>query len=181
VTVAGGAAPTAGASGGDQVAAATEFKSDWPAGKEGWTVQLQVISKDGADVSQVNDAKSAASDKGAADVGALDSDDFGSLDSGNYVVYSGRFDSKEQAQKAIGKLKKDFPKAKVIQVGNAAPKVDSAKAKADEQAVQNLQNLSGSDYAKQSQKLPKEVATPGAPPPKDNKQGGGGSGFDTIN
>jgi hypothetical protein len=180
VTVAGGA-PAAGAASGDQVAAATDFTSDWPAGEEGWTVQLHVIAKDGADVAKVEDAKNAASDKGAGDVGALDSDEFPSLDGGNYVIYSGRLDSKAKAQKALGKLKKDFPKAKVIQVGAGESKVDPAKAKADQQAVQNLQNLSGSDYAKQSQKLPKEVATPGAPPPKDNKEGGGGSGFDTIN
>jgi hypothetical protein len=182
VTVAGGA-PAAGATGGDQVAAATAFTSDWPAGEEGWTVQLQVIAKDGADASQVEDAKNAASDKGAGDVGALDSDQFASLDGGNYVVYSGHYGSKGEAQKALGKLKQDFPDARVVKVGSgggAAPNVDSAKAKADQQAVQNLQNLSGSDYAKQSQKLPKEVATPGAPPPKDDKEGGGGSGFDTI-
>jgi hypothetical protein len=181
VTVAGGAPAAAG--NGDQVAASTEFTSDWPAGEEGWTVQLQVIAKDGADVAKVEDAKNAAGDKGAADVGALDSDEFASLDGGNYVIYSGRFDSKAKAQKALGKLKKDFPDAKVVKVGSggATPKIDSAKVKADQRAVQNLQNLTGSDYAKQSQKLPKEVATPGAPPPKDNKEGGGGSGFDTIN
>jgi hypothetical protein len=160
-------------------ASATTVKSDWPAGKEGWTVQLQELPKD--DASTVAAAKTAAKDKGAPDVGLLDTDQFESLPPGNYVVYSGQFDSKAKASSALSKLKKDFPKAKLLHVAASAPTVNSAKSKADQQAVQQLENLSGSDYAKQSRKLPDTLAIPGKPPPKDNKEGGGGSGFETIN
>ena len=68
----------------------------------------------------------------------------------------------------------------VVHVGGSAPAIAGAKAAEDKQAVKNLENLSGSDYAKQSRKLPDTLALPGKPPPKDNKQGGGGSGFETI-
>ena len=172
----GGAAPAAAADA--QQASNTTVKSDWPSGKEGWTVQLQELPKD--DASKVAAAKADAKDKGAPDVGLLDTDQFESLPPGNYIVYSGQFDSKDKASAALAKLKKDFPKAKVLHVGGSAPAIDSAKAKQDKQAVQSLENLSGSDYAKQSRKLPDTLALPGKPPPKDNKEGGGGSGFETI-
>ena len=169
-------APGAGST---KQASNTTVKSDWPSGKEGWTVQLQELPKD--DASKVAAAKKDAQDKGAPDVGLLDTDEFGSLPPGNYVVYSGQFDSKAKATAALGKLKKDFPKAKVLHVGGSAPAITGAKAEQDKAAVQNLENLSGSDYAKQSRKLPDTLALPGKPPPKDNKEGGGGSGFETIN
>ena len=47
-----------------------------------------------ADVEQ---AKGDASDKGANDVGALDSDNYGSLPGGKYVIYSGVFASQADA------------------------------------------------------------------------------------
>ena len=173
----GGAAPTA--AGTSKQASNTTVKSDWPSGKEGWTVELQELPKD--DASKVAAAKQDATDKGAPDVGLLDTDQFESLPPGNFIVYSGRFDSKAKATAALDKLKKDFPKAKVLHVGGSAPAINSAKAKADKQAVEQLQNLSGSDYAKQARKLPDTLALPGKPPPKDNKEGGGGTGFQTIN
>jgi len=46
--------------------------------------------------------------------------------------------------------------------------------------VKNLDNSSGSDYQKKSQKLPKQVDTGGKPPPKDKKPAGGGTDFQTI-
>jgi hypothetical protein len=174
-----GAGTGAATSGTAQQASSTTVKGDWPAGKEGWTVQLQELPKD--DPSKISAAKQDAKDKGAPDVGLIDTDSFESLPPGNYIVYSGQFDSKDKATAALSKLKKDFPKAKVIHVGVSAPAIGGAKAQADKQAVQNLDNLSGSDYAKQSRKLPDTLALPGKPPPKDNKQGGGGTGFETIN
>jgi hypothetical protein len=179
VTVGGGAGTAAGASGGS---AGASFSSDWPAGQSGWTVQLQALPKPSNDAAKVQAAKAAAKGKGAPDVGALDSDDFGSLTPGQYVVYSGRFKTKAQATKALGKLRGHFPQAKVVHVaaGGAGPTINSAKAKRDKQTLQRLQGLSGSDYSKQSRKLPKTVELPGKAPPKDNKQGGGGSGFQTI-
>jgi hypothetical protein len=167
-----GAGTGAATSGTAQQASSTTVKGDWPAGKEGWTVQLQELPKD--DPSKISAAKQDAKDKGAPDVGLIDTDSFESLPPGNYIVYSGQFDSKDKATAALSK-------AKVIHVGVSAPAIGGAKAQADKQAVQNLDNLSGSDYAKQSRKLPDTLALPGKPPPKDNKQGGGGTGFETIN
>lgn len=156
------------------------FKSDWPAGQEGWTVQLQSLPKKGTEAADVEAAKKAATEKEAQDVGALDSDDFEALDAAQYVVYAGRFDSQAKANAALKDLRKDFSGARVIHVTDAAPVVNSAKAKADKAAVDALDSASGEDYAKQSQKLPDEVALPGKPPAKDGKEGGGGSGFESI-
>ena len=104
------------------------------------------------------------------------------LPPGNYIVYSGQYDSKAKATDALSKLKKDFPKREGDPRRRAPPRPSRApRPQADKQAVQNLDNLSGSDYAKQSRKLPDTLALPGKPPPKDNKQGGGGTGFETIN
>jgi hypothetical protein len=178
VTVGGGAAPASTGAG------AQAFKGDWPAGQSGWTVQLQALPKDSNDPAKVQAAKTAAQGKGAPAVGALDSDQFGSLAPGEYVVYSGRFKSQAEAAKALGKLRKSFPGAKVVHVaaggGGAGAAVNTGKAKQDKKTLQQLGNLSGSDYSKQSRKLPKTLALPGKAPPKDNKQGGGGSGFQTI-
>jgi hypothetical protein len=179
VTVGAGAGGTSANAAADT---GSDFKSDWPANKDGWTVELQALSKDSADPSKVTAAKSDATGKGAPEVGALDSDEYGSLTPNQYVIYSGVYKSKAEASKALGKVKKDFPKAKVVHVaaGGAGPVIDSAKAKADKQKLQQLQNLSGSDYSKQSRKLPKTLELPGKAPPKDNKEGGGGSGFQEI-
>ena len=145
---------------------------------DGYTVQLQVLSKDGSDAAAVAAAKSTAQGKGAGAVGALDSDDFASLDSGNYVVYSGVFKSKDAAKKALKKLKGDFPGATVVQVSasggsGGAKKVEKSKLK-------ELESSSPKDYQKKSKKLPDKLKLPGKPPPKDNKKAGGGSKEQTI-
>ena len=57
---------------------------------------------------------------------------------------------------------------------------DSAGSKTDQSKIKDLNNSSGSDYQKKSQKLPKEVGTSGKPAPKDNKPAGGGSDFQDI-
>lgn len=47
-------------------------------------------------------------------------------------------------------------------------------------ALEALEEASPEEYQKQSQKLPKEVATQGAPPPKDDKAPAGGGEFEEI-
>jgi hypothetical protein len=195
----GGSSTTA--SGGSSVDTAnTSFKSDWPAGKEGYTVELGTLPKQGTSADQVDSAKADATSKGAPDVGALDSDDYASLPSGNYIVYSGVYTSKADADKALKSLKSKFPDAKVVQVStkassggggggttaNSAQSLTSAKSSGDQpvtasdQALQQLDSASGSDYQKQSQKLPDEIQTEGKPPPTDNKPAGGGSGGGVV-
>jgi hypothetical protein len=173
--------PAAGAT-----AAPVEFTSDWPDGKDGYTVQLKTLPKDGTDVAAVNAAKSDAQSKGASDVGALDSDDFSSLDGGNYVVYAGVFDTRKQANSALKKLKKDFSGAKLIKVsagggsisGKGDPDALSGKkksAKVDRKQLEELKKLSPEEYQKKSQKLPDQTELPGKAPKKDDKKPGGGS------
>jgi hypothetical protein len=179
--------------GGAQTASLAAFQGDWPAGKDGWTVELQALPKGSTQAAQVAQAKQQAQSKGATAVGALDSDEFSSLGAGQYVVYSGVFDSQKQAQAALGKLKSDFPDAKVVQVSGGGgagvsnaggdPAALSGKkkaAKVDRSQLQQLQNLSPEEYQKQSRKLPDTTELPGKPPATDNKQPGAGSGGTTI-
>jgi hypothetical protein len=156
-------------------------KSDWPAGKNGYTVELGVLPKASSDAAAVTKAKSDATSKGASTVGVLDSDSYKSLPGGNYVVYSGVFAGKAQADAALKKLKAKFPSAQVVQVSSQAPKggtsyVGKSSAKLNKTQLSNLNNLSGDAYAKQSRKLPTTTALPGKPPPVDHGAPGGGSG-----
>jgi hypothetical protein len=161
------------------------FKSDWPTGKSGYTVELGVLPKSGTDAAAVAAAKTDATGKGATAVGALDSDRYKSLPGGKYVVYSGVFSSKKEASAALKKLKAKFPDAQVVQVSEKAPKakadyVGKDSAQLDQAQLQDLNNLSGDEYAKRSRKLPTTTALPGKPPPKDGKAPGGGGGGDVI-
>jgi hypothetical protein len=51
--------------------------------------------------SAANDKAQTFIDDGISDVGVLNSDDFGSLKGGYWVVYSGQFDSQNQARSAL--------------------------------------------------------------------------------
>jgi hypothetical protein len=122
---AGGAAQVitvgAPAPGATTPAAATEsFTGDWPSGTTGYTVQLQTLPQAGTQASAVQSAKTAAGAKGAKGVGALKSEEFSSLQSGSYVIYSGVYHNRSEAEKALGGLRKSFPGASVISVSNAS-------------------------------------------------------------
>src|SRR5262245_39016150 len=162
------------------------FTSDWPDGQNGYTVQLQVLPKAGTQPAQVDQAKSSAQSKGATDVGALDSDQFSSLPSGNYVVYAGVFSTRKRAVKSLDKLKSKFPGAKVVKVsagGGLASQGDpgalSGKKKSatvGKKQLEQLKKLSPDQYQKKSRKLPDNTKLPGKAPPKDKKKPGGGGG-----
>jgi hypothetical protein len=192
-----GAAPpqvinvTGGGSTGASAAAPT-VKDDWPAGKTGYTIQLQTLPTAGTQQSAVDAAKSAASSKGATGVGALKSDDHG-LTAGSYIIYSGVYDQSTQADQALKQLASKFPGAKVIKVaaagGGSTPVSSSGGGGSSNPApsnskpapqVKQLQGLNGTDYVKQSKKLPKTVSTGGAPPPTDNKPAASGGSFQNI-
>jgi hypothetical protein len=153
-----------------------QFTADWPEGTEGFTIELQTIAKDGTPVADVAAAKTAATGKGATDVGALDSDEYASLDGGNYVIYSGIFDTRKQARKALGRLKKKFPDARVIEVSSSGGGDAAKKGTVDKSKLEDLKSSSPEEYQKKSKKLPDETKLPGKAPPKDNKKPGGGSG-----
>lgn len=193
VTVGGGAASGTASGGSSSNASSTggAIKSEWP-NKDGWTVELGTVSKSGATAASVAKAKQDATGKGAKDVGVLDSDKYGSLPGGDYVVYSGVYGSKAKASAALKKLKGKFPDATVVKVsaggggggGNAAstdvapPGAKAVSGAAAKQAVKDL-NQSGAAYEK-TQKKPKTIALPGKPPPPDHKAAGGGSKAQTF-
>jgi hypothetical protein len=72
----------------------------WPAGKSGYTVVLLSIEtsagRTGADTAVRNAIKA-----GLRDVGVLDSSDFSSIRSGFYVVFSGVYDTIQEANSAL--------------------------------------------------------------------------------
>jgi hypothetical protein len=152
------------------------FSDDWPSGTNGYTVQLQTLPVAGSQVTAVEAAKSAASAKGAKGVGALRSEDFSSLTAGNYVIYSGVYHKRPEAQKALAKLKKSFPGATVVKVSNNAAGGSAAASSssstggsgagsspshpAPPAAVESLKKAkSGKSYEEQSKKLPDVIST----------------------
>lgn len=160
--------------GGEQ--AGGPFKSDWPKGKKGWTVSLQTFDKKGTQVAALNKAKADAKGKGAKDAGVLDSDEYGTLAAGQYVLFNGVFDSQAEASKALASVKKGFPKAEVVEVGPTPKANDDDLFKNKDEAVisdeglKNLENIKDPDaYQKEARKLPKVIVTPGAPPKKEKK------------
>jgi hypothetical protein len=149
----------------------SSFTGDWPSGTSGYTVQLQTLPQPGTAVSAVESAKSSASAKGAKAVGALKSEEFSSLTAGNYVIYSGDYHKKPEAEKALAGLKKSFPGAKVLRVSNggsssssAEPPVSSpggvgqSESKPAPPSVLNgLKSVRGKSYEEKSKNLPDVV------------------------
>ncbi len=163
----------AGAGGGASEASA--FTDDWPATTSGYTVQLQTLPQAGTQTTAVEAAKTAAGAKGAKAVGALKSDDFG-LPASNYVIYSGVYHSKPEAEKARARLKKSFPGASVIKVspsGGAASSTTPSTPKAGgsgasgaspshqppKKAAEELNKVGGKSYEEKSKNLPNVVGT----------------------
>jgi hypothetical protein len=178
IQVGGGTAPNTNAS-------TTTFTSDWPDGQTGWTVQLQGMPKDSTQPDAVAAAKTAATGKGAKEVGALDSDAVDGFDTGQYVVYSGVFDNAKAARARLKEVKGNFPDAKVVQVGGSSGSGSSGSSgngssTVNKSDLQNLQNLSPSEYQKRSKKLPDTTVLPGKAPAKDGKAPGGGGGLEAI-
>jgi hypothetical protein len=81
--------------------------------------------------------------------------------------------------KAGAKASGDKAAKKDDVVAGGSTDTGNAPVASDEQ-LEALQGKTGEDYAKESAKLPDEIATPGAPPPEDNKTPGGGSGAVTL-
>jgi hypothetical protein len=202
VQVGGAGADTPSGGGRSVNTSAGTVTSDWPAGKEGYTVELGTLPKQGTTADQVDAQKSALESKGATQVGVLDSDKYTSLPSGNYVLYSGVYTAKADATKALAKLKGKFPDAKVVQVstkgssgggsaaapgasgggsltggGSGSSKGTVTASKAD---LKNLQNTSGQAYENAIKHIPDTIKTQGKPPPVDNKPAGAGSSTQTI-
>ena len=151
-------------------AAEAKFTGDWPSGKSGYTVQLQSLPESGTAVSAVEAAKAAATAKGAKAVGALKSEEFTSLSSGSYVIYSGVYEKKPEAERALAGSRKKFPGAKVIKVSNgggassAEPAISSPGGvgqsenhPAPPSALKSLKSVKGKSYEERSKNLPDVV------------------------
>jgi len=164
------ASPTSAGTGTGSTEAS--FTGDWPSGTSGYTVQLQTLPQSGTAVSAVEAAKTAASTKGAKAVGALKSEEFRSLTDGSYVIYSGVYHKKPEAEKALGALKKSFPGAKVVKVSNGESSSSAGSSGARSGAagsnenhpappsvLNSLKGTKGKSYAEKSKNLPDVVET----------------------
>jgi hypothetical protein len=161
---------------GTTTATEAAFTSDWPAGKSAYTVELQTLATAATQAIAVEAAKSAAGAKGAKSVGALESDEFSSLPAGDYIVYSGTYKKKTEAQKALAGLKQSFPAAKVIDVATGAatssgtgPSSAAGASKsgagaseshpAPPSVAEELHKTKGKSYEEKSKNLPDVVST----------------------
>jgi hypothetical protein len=175
ISVSTTASGTGAGAGGSETAT---FTDDWPAGTNGYTVQLQALPQAGTQIGAVEAAKAAAATKGAKDVGALKSEDFSSLTAGSYIVYSGVFHRKPEAAKALAALKKSFPAAKVVTVSSAAGSKtgpgsgttgagagagagagSSPSNPAPPKVLEELHKTKGKSYEEKSKNLPNVVGT----------------------
>jgi len=167
---------TAPASPGPSTTGEAAFTSDWPAGTNGYTIQLQTLPSAGTALSAVEAGKSAATAKGAKSVGALKSEEFASLPAGNYIVYSGVYSKQAEASKALKGVKKSFPTASVIHVSTGAAKSTSGSSStttpaaksgvgssesnpAPPSVIENLHKHKGKSYEEESKNLPNVVST----------------------
>jgi hypothetical protein len=166
------AAPTT--TGAASTGAETPFTDNWPSGTSGYTVQLQTLPQSSSKVSAVESAKTAATAKGAKNVGALRSEDFSSLAAGNYVIYSGIYHKRSEAANALAAVKKSFPAASVIMVSNSRgassalpPETSSGGSgvgqsythPAPPSVVESLHKTKGQSYEQRSKNLPNIVST----------------------
>ena len=114
-----GTAGAASGAGADALAStgSQSLPSDFTLAK-GYTVMLQKLPVNGTDEQAAKSAESDATGKGAPKVGLISPKDFTTKpDQGqSYIVYSGEYKAKGDAQAALGKLKKDFSSAQVIEV-----------------------------------------------------------------
>jgi hypothetical protein len=190
------AVSSAGAgSGAENVSDTSLLPSDFSL-DDGYTIKLSLLPIDGTDQAAADTAKSDAEDKGAKDVGIINPGDYASTpDQGqkDYILYSGEFKTKGDAEKALGDLKKDFPDAQVIGVKSSGAGGGSSNSGAggagqviahtdhgdvhqvtveppsDEQIqestdiVNDIANQTGQDYTDQQAQLPDVIPVGGDP------------------
>ena len=166
------------------------FTADWPAEKEGFTIELATVSKDSTDGAGVEATKADLAAQGAPEVGALDSDEFASLPAGNYVFYSGVYDTRAEASRELATISASCPDAQVIQVGvdaavagggggalitDSPDEADPDQAVvADKEELEDLNGASAEEFQELQQKLPPTIETTGKAPKPDNKAPGDG-------
>ena len=174
--------------------ASQPLPSDWTLAK-GFTVKLSLLPIAGTDAAAAGKAKKAAEEKGAKGVGIINPRDFTTTpDQGakSYVLYSGEFKQKADAEKALAALKKKFPQAEVVAVASTSADGGLGKPVAhtkygdvhdvkhlaptpqkvaqDTRTVQDIANDTGKSYVDKQQQLPDVISVGGdpnsAPPPQ---------------
>ncbi|MCW2967938.1 MAG: hypothetical protein JWM71_1710 [Solirubrobacteraceae bacterium] len=172
-----------GAAAQSSTASAAAINSDFSLAK-GYVVKLSTLPGKGTTAAAVAKAKSAAKAKGAKAVGVINPSDFVlSPSTGSaYLLYSGQFKTKAQADKALSTLKHRFPGASVVQVkptasssgGSAktAGKITTSAAVATQEhptakqktdgarIVQQIQAAKGKSYVQQQRQLPDTIVVP---------------------
>jgi hypothetical protein len=95
--------------------------ADWPAGKDAWTVVLEASETRAAAETRANELA-----QQGIPVGILDSDEYGTLEPGRFVVFSGQYDSQRAAEQAQKDLSRQVEGAYVRHV---APSGSTGSAK----------------------------------------------------
>ena len=89
--------------------------TEWPQGENGWTVVLVSVPQTAGRPAAVSEARKAIG-AGLTDVGVLDSSDFSSLHSGYWVVFSGVFNSAQEAESGVDTAKGTYSGAYARQI-----------------------------------------------------------------
>lgn len=130
--------------------------SEWPAGTDGFTIQLSTVAKSDATPESVDAAQQSAVANGAADAAVLDSDLYSSLPPGNYVIYSGVFTDRKSAKVALNGLGSTFSSATVVEVAGGS--ADAAPA-----------DQTGADSSANDAAIPGAGGESEVPPTESNK------------
>ena len=195
------AAPTAAST---SALPATVVSSDFTL-STGYTVEISTLPVAGTDTAAVARAEQAARNRGARQVGVISPKDFTTTPpqgASNYVLFSGQFATRAQAQSNLARLRGRFPGAKVLAVrstrataavATSAPPVvaqgafgvahqvagsrpTAQKIASDKQVVQRINQQVGTNYVKAEKNLPDTIVVTG----NGNGSGSGsGSGSTT--
>ena len=178
--------PGAGASATPAASAASagNLPSDFSLAR-GFAVELSTLPVQGTDRSAVARAEQEARARGATQVGLINPKDFKvtpAKGASSYVVYSGQFKTRAQAEKALAKLKPRFPGARVIAVAPVAStasapvvahtaygtvhKIAGARAtpqqvQQDKKVVQKINRTVGKSYVNAQKGLPDTIVVTG--------------------
>jgi hypothetical protein len=158
--------------------------------RRGFAIKLSTLPIQGTDQAAVTRAEQEARAKGASQVGLINPKDFKltpAQSPSSYVIFSGQFETRAEAVKALAKLKSHFPGAEVIAVAPVAPaaaapvlahtaygtvhKIAGSRPTAqqvqqDKQVVQKINHTVGKSYVQAQRGLPDTIVVTG---------GGGGS------
>jgi hypothetical protein len=89
--------------------------TEWPPGQSGYTVVLLSLPESGGQGPAVR-AGQQANGAGLPEVGVLNSSDFSSLHPGYYVVFSGIYNSLDEARSALDTARASYPQAYTRQI-----------------------------------------------------------------